>query len=354
MKKILVKLPRYIAVCLISVLLPFVSANADTVKVSSVKANVYVSTSSSQVIDQKLKDDEVEVVTEETSWYKIKLDDETDGWIKKSDIAGGSVEHTYSSDQTGKLLNSYSDETIKVSIENIDKYYVTKIWLQNPELQVKKAEAGWGQSLKTVNTMLNSIDGAIVGCNGSGFYKSGAWSPSQSEIKKTSWDKTTEGYLVISNGEIRRMIAGQSCNALLGILPNGSFKYYENNSYNDVINDGVKDTFTFGPLLIKDGVAYKQKVGTPRKAYTGNPRQATVVGQIDENNFILITPKSTAALNNITSFGLKMGCKFLYNMDGGGSSTLWFRNGITGNGVQVRKSDRKVGDALYFVSLKNN
>jgi len=353
MKKSLLKLPKYIIAYIFTLFLLVGNGYAEELPtILTEKANVYISASSPQVIAQKLKGEEIEVVSKSDSWYEIKLDDNINGWLRKTDAGIAGDVHNYT--LTGSLVKSYEDETIKVSVEKISKYYVTKIWLQNPAEQIKKKEAGWGSSLTTVNSMLNATPGAIVGCNGSGFYKSGSWEPSQSAIKKTSWNKTTEGYLVISNGEIRRQISGQQCNALLGILPNGSLKYYENNPYNDVINDGVRNTFTFGPLLVKDGKAYRQAVGSPRRGYSSSAASLTTIGQIDANNFIIIETagSSTAKLSEIADFGIKLGCNLLYNLDGGGSSSLWFRNGTTGNGTQVKSSSRGVGDTLYFISLK--
>ncbi len=161
---------------------------------------------------------------------------------------------------------------------------------------------------------------------------------------------TSEGYLVISNGVTRREVKGQRCNCLLGILPNGSFKYYENNPYSDVYNDGVKDSFTFGPLLIKDGKKYTQKVGSPRHGYSTSAVR-TAVGQVDENNFIIIATQGSAKLSTLASFGLKLDCNLLFNLDGGGSTSLWFRGKTSGAGKKVKGCSRKVADALYFTSL---
>lgn len=258
--------------------------------------------------------------------------------------------HNYS--KTGSKLKEYSDETISVTVEKISTFYVAKIWIKDSSTQIKKAEATWGKELKTVNNMLNSSQGAIIGCNGSGFYKSGSWSPSQAEIKKTKWDKTTEGYLVMTNGEVRREIAGQKTNALLGILPSGGFKYYENSPYDDVKNDGVKNTFTFGPMLVYDGKAYTQKVGKPRRSDVNNPKYLTAIGQIDANNYVIIAAKSQSTLNNAAKLGIELDCKMLYNLDGGGSSTVWFRNSTSGKGEHIKASSRAVGDALYFTSGK--
>lgn len=259
-------------------------------------------------------------------------------------------QHQYS--KAGSVINQYSDETIKVSVEKINTFYVTKIWIKDSSMQIKKAEAGWGKELKTVNNMLNASTGAIIGCNGSGFYKSGSWSPSQSEIKKTKWDKTTEGYLVLTNGEVRREIEGQKTNALLGILPRGGFKYFENSPYKDVKNDGVKNTFTFGPMLVYDGKAYKQQVGTPRRTDVNTKKYLTSIGQVDSNNYVIIAAKSQSTLNDAAKLGISLDCKMLYNLDGGGSSTVWFRNATSGQGTQIKSSSRAVGDALYFISTK--
>ena len=254
---------------------------------------------------------------------------------------------------SGTVVQSYSDSSIKVSVEKISEYYVTRIWLKDPSKQLRKQEAGWGEALKTVNEMLNATEKTIVGCNASGFYLKGSWTPKEDEIKKTPWNKTTEGFLVITNGVIRREIENKNCNALLGVLPNGSLKYYENNPYSDVHNDGVKNTFTFGPLLIKDGQPYKQVIGSPRQSYAGSGMRTTI-GQIDSNNYVIITTKSKATLNEIATLGVRLGCQILYNLDGGGSTTLWFRGKLTGNGTQVMKSGRAVADALCFVSLEGN
>lgn len=189
--------------------------------------------------------------------------------------------------------------------------------------------------------------------NGSGFYLSGSWSPSESEIRRTNWNKTTEGYLVITAGKILRQISGQKTNALLGILPNGSFKYYESNPYTDVINDGVKDTITFGPLLINDGKSYKQQVGSERHDTSSSKRKALAcIGQMDSNNFVIITTRVYSTYKNARELGLQLGCKLLYNVDGGGSTSLWFRNGSTGTGTAVYGGGRQVGDAIYFTTLK--
>ena len=348
MKNFVSRFKRLFAVNVLIFALTITSSYAENITVKADKINVYMNTSSPQVIAQKLENESLDVVSKEQSWYKVRLDGKVSGWVRKSDIES-SGKYNYS--KSGNVLRSYSDESIDVKIENIDKYYVAKVWVSNPELQVKKVAANWGNSLTTTNNLLNSTNGAIVGCNGSGFYKVGAWEPSQTSIKQTNWANTTEGYLVITNGITKRSISGQVCNALLGILPSGSFKYYENNPYSDVVRDGVRNTFTFGPLLVKDGQKYRQ-VTKPRRPYTGASAQLTTIGQIDSNNFVIVSTVQPATLDEMADFGVSLGCNLMYNLDGGGSSSLWFRNSTSGYGAQVKASEREVGDALCFTSLK--
>ncbi len=82
-----------------------------------------------------------------------------------------STKPIYKYPKNGKVVKSYSNDSINVSVEKISKYYVTKVWVKDPSKQIKKKEAGWGTRLSTVNSMLNNTENAIIGCNGSGFYK---------------------------------------------------------------------------------------------------------------------------------------------------------------------------------------
>lgn len=287
---------------------------------------------SAQIIYKGQIGEGFEIVAEDDFGYQIKLDENTTGWVRKPIQALG----VYNYGQSGKVLASHSDDSIKVSVEKINGATVAKIWCLDPGKQIKKVEAGWGTNLQTASSMIASVPGAIVGSNGSGFYKKGTWDPVADDkaLKGTDYNMTTEGYLVISNGVIRRAIEGQKCNAILGILPNGSLKYY-NSSYQSVIDDGVQNTFAFGPLLVSDG----ELIGT------GDTRVAQRIGfgQLDANNFVIINYYGT--LTQLGQIGRNLGCKIFYNLDGGGSSCLWVK------GESIKNSTREVADALCFVTL---
>ena len=245
----------------------------------------------------------------------------------------------YNYSKKGTVVKKYSDDTISVTIEKFDSFYATKIWVKDPSQQVKKKQANTQtlKNSKTVNTMLNGTKYAIVGCNASAFSMNG--------------NKTATGSLIITNGTVLRPssnVEKVKDKISLGMLQDGSLKYYESFTYADIVRDGVKNSFRFGPILINDGVEVNNAPG--QRPNHNADRNA--IGQIDENNYVIITTRKEVKTKAVQTFGKQLGCRLLYNLDGGGSTALWFRGNITGKGKMIRNSSRGAPDTLYFVSAK--
>ncbi len=265
----------------------------------------------------------------------------------------------------GTLKKSYSDSSIDVKIEEIDGFYVAKIWVKDPSKQVLKADqtdADWTKNSRNVPTLMKTITSAIVACNASGFNHSPYWTGEKKH--GGDWNNAPTGNLVITNGIIRRRRTQYEKVSLLAIMPDGGFRFFKDAKYDDVINSGAVSTFNFGiGATIIDGEAIDNKT-TAR-----HPRAA--FGQIDNNNYVIIvtnarrndnSKRNYMTINQVTEMGQKLGCKILFNCDGGGSATLWF-NGSTYHYCQQVYSkkylwnsyvfgSRPVADALYFSSLE--
>ena len=247
---------------------------------------------------------------------------------------------------------TYSDDTINVKTELIDNVYVTKIWVKDPSKQVKKASATWGTTLKTVEQQMRDKSDAIVACNGGGFMRANNWEPAENSLYKTlnlKWDKTSSGNLVLTNGKTMRALKNASgaelkTNGQVGILPNGSLKFYTGTTYKNVIDDGVKNTFTFtGYMLINNGVI-NSNCDSINKAIRN------CVGQIDANNYVILTSYTNETIKRMAEVGKKVGCQYLYNFDGGGSTTLWMKNLVA---YHPKYGEiRPVANALYFTTTK--
>ena len=109
----------------------------------------------------------------------------------------------------------------------------------------------------------------------------------------------------------------------------------------------------FGPSLVENGqitVSSSSEVG---QAMSSNPR--TAIGIIDENHYIIVvsdgrTSESAGlSLYQLAEVMQSYGVQTAYNLDGGGSSTLYF------NGQVINKpttngniSERSVSDIVYF------
>lgn len=115
-----------------------------------------------------------------------------------------------------------------------------------------------------------------------------------------------------------------------------------------LVADGVRFTTQFGPVLINNGERLSIADGRPSGYY---PR--TAIGQISPTKYVVIVADgkrsnysvglSPSQLQDIFE---KKGCKYAYNLDGGGSTSLYFKGRLINDpsdGVE-----RTVADILYF------
>lgn len=162
------------------------------------------------------------------------------------------------------------------------------------------------------------------------------------------------GY-VLRNGVLYRASAQSGTDALV-IGADGNFRIINEGetSADTLVREGAWQVLTFGPALIKDGqvtVSSSDEVG---RAMTSNPR--TAIGQISEGHYLLVVSdgrtKESAGLSlrQLAELMQSLGAQIVYNLDGGGSSTMVFQgrvvNNPTTNGRSIR--ERSVSDIVYI------
>ena len=238
--------------------------------------------------------------------------------------------------------NSYSDDNISVTLTektvNNTQVYVADVTVSSAEyLKTALANNTYGTNVtaKTSETAANNK--AILAVNGD------------------YYGASSTGY-VIRNGVVYRdTVREDASNGDLAIYKDGSFKIiYENEvSADQLVKDGVVNLLAFGPALIENGeivVNTKSEVG---QSMASNPR--TAIGIIDENHYIIIVSDGrTSESQGLSLYELaevmkSYGVKTAYNLDGGGSSTMYF------NGQVINKpttngniSERAVSDIVYI------
>lgn len=238
--------------------------------------------------------------------------------------------------------NSYESEDIAINITT--KYeYDTKIYIADVTvsdvsfLRAGLANGAFGRNIKETTSDIAKENNAIFAINGDfyGFRDSGP---------------------VIRNGVLYRSNKRRGSNDVLAVYNDGSFVTMkeENVDAQNLLDSGVLQLFSFGPTLVDNGqisVSANQEV---EQSMNSNPR--TAIGMISPMHYVFVvsdgrTSESAGlSLAQLAAVMQDAGCQCAYNLDGGGSSTMWFMgdvvNNPTTNGNSI--SERKVSDIVYI------
>ena len=239
--------------------------------------------------------------------------------------------------------SSYKDDNISVNLSettvNNTQVYVADITLSSSGyLKTALAQNAYGTNVTAKTSVTAADNNAILAVNGD------------------YYGANSTGY-VIRNGVVYRdTVREDSSNGDLAIYKDGSFKviYEDQISAEQLVNDGVVNLLAFGPALVENGeiaVDTNTEVG---QAMASNPR--TAIGIIDENHYIIVVSDGrTSESEGLSLYQLaevmkSYGAKTAYNLDGGGSSTLYFNGQVinkpTTGGNKI--SERAVSDIVYI------
>lgn len=239
--------------------------------------------------------------------------------------------------------SSYKDDNISINLTETTvkntQVYVADITVSSSDyLKTAFAQNAFGTNVTAKTSETAADNNAILAINGD------------------YYGANSTGY-VIRNGVVyRNTVRGDSSNGDLAIYKDGSFKIiYENQiSADQLVKDGVVNLLAFGPALVENGevaVGTNEEVG---QAMASNPR--TAIGIIDENHYIIVVSDGRTSeskglsLYQMAEVMKSYGVKSAYNLDGGGSSTLYFNGQVinkpTTGGNRI--SERAVSDIVYI------
>ena len=241
-----------------------------------------------------------------------------------------------------KTNTSYKDDNVSINLTtktvSNTKVYIADITVSSSEyLKTALAQNTYGNNVTAKTSVTAANNNAILAINGD------------------YYGANTTGY-VIRNGVVHRnTVREDASNGDLAIYKDGSFGLvYENDvSAEDLVKNGVVNLLAFGPTLVENGkiaVSSNSEVG---QSMSSNPR--TAIGIIDKNHYIIVvsdgrTSESAGlSLYELAEVMKSYGVKTAYNLDGGGSSTLYFNGKVvnkpTTNGTI---SERAVSDIVYI------
>jgi hypothetical protein len=219
-------------------------------------------------------------------------------------------------------------------------YYVADVFLgDGTQLRGGFAENKFGRNIvKGTSDIAESYD-AILAVNGDyyGFRDNG---------------------ILIRNGVLYR---DNGARTGLAIYRNGTMAVYDERATtgDELLAAGVWNTMSFGPALVVDGEIQTgidqgevdNNFGL-RSIQGNNPR--TGIGLVDANHFVFVVVdgRSTGYSRGVTMTELArifkdLGVTVAYNLDGGGSSTMYFNNALV-NKPQGKDNERAISDILYI------
>ena len=143
----------------------------------------------------------------------------------------------------------------------------------------------------------------------------------------------------------------------LVIYKNGTFASISEDDYTaqELIDAGALDVFSFGPTLVENSKVSVSENEEVDQSMTSNPR--TAIGIINSLHYVFVVSDGrTSESEGLTLYELAgvmkdLGCTVAYNLDGGGSSTMYFNGEVvnkpTTNGNTI--SERKVSDIVCII-----
>ena len=262
-------------------------------------------------------------VAEETEEQNIILENNQEETMVKTS------ETSYEDGEISITLTEYREEDTSI--------YVADIVLSSPEyLKTAFAQNSYGKNVTEKTSEIAEGVNAILAINGD------------------YYGAQEKGY-VLRNGTLYRSEAEEWQEDLV-IYEDGSFEIIseETITAEELLEQGAQELLSFGPALIENGTIAVTEEDEVGKAMASNPR--TAIGIIDNLHYVFVvsdgrTEESEGlSLLELAEFMDGLGVKTAYNLDGGGSSTMYFNGEVintpTTNGRSIK--ERSVSDIVYI------
>ncbi|OOM75980.1 hypothetical protein CLPUN_30170 [Clostridium puniceum] len=242
----------------------------------------------------------------------------------------------------------YTRDDLQINIQKVESgsgnnkitYYVADVEVkESSDLYTAFAKNKFGRNIIEATSSIAENNDAVFAINGDyyGFREDG---------------------ILIRNGVVYRDTPAREG---LAFYEDGTMKTYDetNTSAEELISEGVINTFSFGPTLVEnskaitnfESVKIDKNMGNS-SIQNSNPR--TGVGIISSNHYVFVVVDGRKegyskgmTLNEFSKVFEELGCTDAYNLDGGGSSTMYFMGRVVNNPLG-KNQEREISDILYF------
>lgn len=240
--------------------------------------------------------------------------------------------------------DSYDDGNIMIQIRTKrvadTTVYIADVKLADPTI-LKAGLAGdaFGRNLAEVTSSIAERNGAVFAINGDyyGFREKGY--------------VLRNGYLYRSASNTRYPYGED-----LVIWEDGAFEIINEADVTaeELADRGAQQIFSFGPALVIDGEVGVIEGEEVERAQITNPR--TAIGILEPLHYLMVvsdgrtTESRGLSLFRLAELMRDEGCETAYNLDGGGSSTIWFNGKVLNKPTTYGDviAERTMSDIVYI------
>ena len=268
--------------------------------------------------------------------------------VQAYEAAQGAADATTDDGDAVITSTSFESSSAGISISTVTTgtgddtvtYYVADVTLTDATaLRSAFAQNQFGSNITEDTSDIAADNGAVFAINGDyyGFRDTG---------------------IVVRNGVVYR---DEGAREGLALYRDGHVEVYDETTTtaDELVAAGVWNTLSFGPALLEDGQVLDGIEDVEVDTNVGNhsiqgEQPRTAVGVIDDNHlvFVVVDGRSPGYSKGVTMTGLAeimqgLGATTAYNIDGGGSSTMYF-DGAVVNDPLGKGQERGTSDILYI------
>lgn len=277
--------------------------------------------------------------------------------VEVTDVAAYEAEHSSVSTSTGSTAGDTSAAAPVVTDSTFDNgstsvtlatmttgtgsstvtYYVADVILSDATaLRSAFANNQFGENITQTTSEIAAANGAVFAINGDyyGFRSTG---------------------IEIRNGVAYR---DEGAREGLAFYADGHVEVYDETqtTADELVASGVWNTLSFGPAIVEGGQVVDGIDGVEVDTNVGNhsiqgDQPRTAVGVIDDNHLVFVVDgrqegySEGVTLPELADIMLSLGARTAYNLDGGGSSTMYFNGRVVNS--PSNGGERGTSDILY-------
>lgn len=243
---------------------------------------------------------------------------------------------------TVNTATAYEDDTKSIMIETYERnntqIHVATVKIKgNASIKTALADETYGRNVTAKTSTTAKSVNAVLAINGDYYGARDA------------------GY-VVRNGQVLRSQSQSADQEDLVIYKDGSFGIIKEGDITaqQLVDNGAMQVLSFGPALIENGKIAVDSSDEVGKAMASNPR--TAIGIINDNTYVFVVSDGRTSesqglsLKQLAEFMKELNVTTAYNLDGGGSSSMYFNGQIinkpTTNGRNIE--EREVSDIVYL------